>query len=71
MMHDDPVTSSQGVRDGIAAWLVCLALAAAGLLYPEIAHDRGTAALARQVTPAAPQAKICALPRRPVANPHG
>ena len=68
-MHED--TSPHGVRDVIAAWLVCLALAAAGLLYPEIAHDRGMSALARQVTPAAPQAKICALPRRPVAPPRG
>jgi hypothetical protein len=70
-----PYADSIGIRDVIAAWLVCLAVAGALFIYPLVSAGMADPAVeARAVPrtmPAAPPAEICAVGKSPVGIPRG
>jgi hypothetical protein len=71
-----PNEYATGFRDVVAAWLVCLAVAATGFAYAEVsAAPEDRAAHARtapqHTSPTAQQTAICNDRRSPVENPPG
>jgi len=73
-MHDHPGSSPLGMRDVIAAWVVCLAVAAAALIYPGIVTDAkdSIAQASVHAPPSQTQLqKICKLGRSAIQPGHG
>jgi hypothetical protein len=72
-MDDYSYRASLGVRDAIAAWLVCLAVAMAVFIYPDFSLEsaRRTQAEPRHAAMADRAAELCALGRDPIAATPG
>jgi hypothetical protein len=71
-----PDDYATGFRDVIAAWLICLAVAATGFAYAEVSAAPGDRAAAARTTPqhtppTALQTAICDDRRSPVEIPPG
>ena len=72
-MYDHAYPAPVSVRDVIAAWLVCLAVAGAVFVYPgllaEPAQDAQTAL--GNTAPAGSRAELCAVHSRQIGEAHG
>ena len=64
-MRDDPNSIPIGTHDVIAAWLVCLAVAGAFVIYPSVAAGIADPAGQAQAAPRTMPAAICAARSAP------
>ena len=72
-MYDHAPPASLGMRDVVAAWLVCLAVAGTVFVYPGFTAEparKAQTALA-DIAPAAPRTELCALGNTQVIAPGG
>jgi hypothetical protein len=70
-MYDYSPPASLGMRDVLAAWLVCLTVAAAAFVYPGFSPgtETQTALAIGASTGARPE--LCAVRVRQISEPHG
>jgi hypothetical protein len=66
-MDYSPSAFTLGGRDVVASWLICLVVAAIGLIYPTLAATPHAPSVAAQTSPVA----ICTAPRSAVTTARG